>query len=77
MNDKVISYVYCIEKKIYLYIKQDSNSRYSVEIKKYTNEDKIENNIAKDIDNIKDDVKECYELITVDSMFGINISDIL
>ncbi|MEG0368297.1 MAG: hypothetical protein RR585_15740, partial [Coprobacillus sp.] len=79
MNDKLISYGYCIEKNIYLYIKQDSNNRYSVEIKKYTDDGKIENNITKNIDdmnNIKDDVKECYELITVDSMFDINISDI-
>lgn len=79
INNSLISYGYCIEKNIYLYIKQDSNNRYSVEIKKYTDDGKIENNITKNIDNmnnIKDDFKECYELITVDSMFDINIGDI-
>lgn len=76
MNDKLISYGYCIEKNIYLYIKQDSNNKYSLEIKKYTDDNKIENNLTKSIDdmnNIKDDVKQCYELIIVDSIFDINI----
>gem|GEM_PF-2678988 len=61
-------------KNIYLYIKQDFNKRYSVEVKKYTDDGQTDNSFTNNIENMV--IKECYKAVTIESMFDINIGNV-